>query len=78
MAGRRDGDDLETQRRIGRELQGRLPKPRWPGRRRVPEEVDGAAELGCLGAELGPAGLLVGAAIGVAAAVLTKRQRRSR
>lgn len=70
-----DADDLEERRRVGRELQARLPKPRRRSKNRpVVDNAGDATEIGCLAAEIGPVGVLL-AAGGTIVWFLTKRRR---
>lgn len=67
-------DDLEKRRRIGRQMQARLPEARRRSEQPPNRDAREAAELGCGLARFGPVGLLLGL---VASVVwfLTRRRR---
>lgn len=67
-------DDLEERRRVGREMQARLPKARHRAEHPLTEDAHEAAELGCALAHFGPVGLLLGFLASVVW-FLTRRRR---
>ena len=72
---RDDEADLDEQRRTGLEMQRNLPRSRPRREHPVAKGAGDAADLGCLLADFGPIGLLVG--VGTSVVWFLKRRRRA-